>query len=91
MGKIVPTEIARAIAAQRQMVTSDCVVCGTTIVGLKTRRYCSNTCKQRAFYAKNVEEQRERMRRRTRENRTEKAGGAEVSSGDVSSGSRLPT
>jgi hypothetical protein len=69
MGKIVPTEIARAIAAQRETVTSTCQVCSATIIGLKTRRYCSNRCRQRAYYAKHTDEQRERMRQRTQQRR----------------------
>jgi hypothetical protein len=75
MGQIVPSEIARAIAAQRQTVTSACLVCGSEVVGLKTRRYCSNACRQRAFYAKHVDEQRERMRERTRLQRLEATAG----------------
>jgi len=91
MGEIVPAEIARAIAAQRKIVTSACVICGTTVVGLKTRRYCSNTCKQRSYYAKHVEEQRERMRRRTREKRPGEAADPEVSAETGSVDAKLPT
>ena len=43
------SEQARALAAQRRIVDSNCEVCGTPIRGTKKRRYCSNRCRVAAF------------------------------------------
>ena len=91
MGKIVPAEIARAIAAQRETVTSSCQVCSSTIVGLKTRRYCSSACRQRAYYAKHADEQRERMRQRTAKRQLGNSGDTASSTEAEAVRSTLPT
>ena len=41
-------ELGRYFAAKRVQVSLPCVVCGAELRGLKTRRYCSNACRQRA-------------------------------------------
>lgn len=40
----------QAVAAQRKHGARACILCGTTVDGLATRRYCSNACRQRAKY-----------------------------------------
>jgi hypothetical protein len=41
---------ASELAAQRQRIGHVCPVCGASFVALKTARYCSNACRQRAKY-----------------------------------------
>jgi predicted nucleic acid-binding Zn ribbon protein len=41
---------ARDLAAMRKQVERRCAVCGTETLKLKTARYCSNACRQRAKY-----------------------------------------
>ena len=64
MGKLVPSEIARLIAAQRRMEPRACVVCGTEVIGTVRRRYCSTVCRQRAAYARRAEQHRAKRRQR---------------------------
>ena len=44
--------LGRLFAEQRLRLTSRCVLCHREMVGLKTKRYCSNACQQRAKYAR---------------------------------------
>ena len=40
----------RIVAGNRKRGWRICTVCGVTVDGLATRRYCSNACRQRAKY-----------------------------------------
>src|SRR5438067_1331663 len=42
------TQMARALAARRRTVTKLCESCGTEIIGVVTRRFCSAACRLRA-------------------------------------------
>ena len=44
------TSPASALAAQRRRVSHTCPVCGKSFTALKTARYCSNACRQKAKY-----------------------------------------
>ena len=67
MGKIVPSEIARLIAAQRRVGPVKCVICGLEVVGTVRRRYCSTRCAQKAAYYRHLEERRVKRRERYRQ------------------------
>jgi len=41
---------ASELAAQRRRVSHTCPVCGATFTAIKTARYCSNACRQKAKY-----------------------------------------
>lgn len=43
-------DAARQIAALRRQTQSACVVCGSPIEGITTRRYCSDRCRSKAYY-----------------------------------------
>lgn len=43
------TELARALAAMRRVVTAPCIVCGKPVTGAAHRRYCSDTCRVTAY------------------------------------------
>lgn len=45
---VLPTQVARAIAAQRRRIHGACAACGNGFEGLKQRKYCSAACRQRA-------------------------------------------
>jgi predicted nucleic acid-binding Zn ribbon protein len=47
---------ARALAALRRRHRKNCAVCGKGFTAIKTARYCSNACRQKAKYerAKNA-------------------------------------
>jgi hypothetical protein len=53
---------ARALAAQRQQVEHQCVVCGRTFTGTVRAAYCSQTCKNKAAYARHAEQRRAHRR-----------------------------
>ncbi len=38
------------LAALREIERKECAVCGTVIEGLKSKKYCSESCKQKAKY-----------------------------------------
>lgn len=38
------------LAALRETERKQCAVCGTEIEGLKSKKYCSESCKQKAKY-----------------------------------------
>ena len=46
------TEAAKVLLSMRRKVQGHCAVCGKPFEGLSKRRYCSNTCNQRAFQAR---------------------------------------
>ena len=41
---------ASELASQRQRIGHVCPVCGASFTALKTARYCSNPCRQKAKY-----------------------------------------
>lgn len=41
--------IARAFRLKRKQQDARCAICGRVFTGLAGRRYCSNTCKVRAY------------------------------------------
>lgn len=41
--------IGQESAARRRVVIARCAVCGAEIRGLKTRRYCSDACRAKAY------------------------------------------
>lgn len=43
------SELARRLAAQRQIVEGTCEICGTPFKGTRKRRYCSHNCAQKAY------------------------------------------
>lgn len=45
--------IGAKLAALRKIVTNNCAFCGKEIEGLKTRKYCNESCKQGAKNARN--------------------------------------
>lgn len=49
-----------ALAAMRAIESKQCVVCGEEIKGLKSKKYCTEKCKQKAKYERNKEEFNER-------------------------------
>lgn len=71
MGKIVPTEIARLIAAQRRIETRPCLVCGAPTTGIALRRYCSTTCRVKAAYQRDPQKHRATRRARYRREHTQ--------------------
>ncbi len=44
------SEAARALSAARKRSERQCAVCGKTIEGVATRRYCSNACRLKAYW-----------------------------------------
>jgi hypothetical protein len=42
---------ASALAAKRRRVEKPCAVCGTPMVGIRTKRYCSNACNLKGYRA----------------------------------------
>ncbi len=46
------SELARRLAAQRQIVEGNCEMCGKAFTGTRKRKYCSHACTQRAYYAR---------------------------------------
>ena len=73
MGKIVPTEVARLIAAQRRVGPITCVVCGAVVTGTARRRYCSIRCQQKAAYYRHLDKRRADNRERYRRKKAERA------------------
>jgi hypothetical protein len=69
MERIVPSDIARLIAAQRRIEPRSCLVCGTEVMATVRRRYCSNSCVQKAAYARHAEKRRAARRERYRRQR----------------------
>jgi hypothetical protein len=55
------SDLARALAALRQRVQTNCVVCGREITGMKHRRTCSDVCRSKAYRLR----QKERAQRTT--------------------------
>ena len=51
------TEMGRRLAALRKQVASQCVICGTPIVGTTKKRYCSNRCRVEAYVRRKREQQ----------------------------------
>lgn len=56
-----PSDLARALAAQRQRVTGHCIVCGKDIEGVQRhgeihRLYCSHRCAKQAYRARKREQ-----------------------------------
>jgi predicted nucleic acid-binding Zn ribbon protein len=41
---------AKALAALRRRHRKNCAVCGKGFTAIKTARYCSNACRQKAKY-----------------------------------------
>lgn len=64
MGNPLPSEVARTMATQRAKVETECSVCGVRFVGLQTRRFCSNACRQRSYYSAHRDEERGRQWKR---------------------------
>jgi hypothetical protein len=54
------SDLARALAALRQRVTTNCVVCGREITGMKHRRTCSDVCRSKAYRLR-LKERTQRM------------------------------
>jgi endogenous inhibitor of DNA gyrase (YacG/DUF329 family) len=56
--KILPeitiTELARRLAAQRQIVEGTCVVCGQSFHGTRKRRFCSHRCAQKHHWLRKM-------------------------------------
>ncbi len=44
------SELGRRLANARRKVEGTCEVCGKPFTGIRTRRYCSMACVQRAYY-----------------------------------------
>jgi len=44
------SDLGRALANARKIQQSTCEICGKPIEGIKKKKYCSNTCAQRAYY-----------------------------------------
>lgn len=65
-----PSELGRALAAQRKRVLKVCAVCGREFAGLTKSRYCSLACNQRAYWDRKRPElnakRRERYHRQVR-------------------------
>ncbi len=53
------SELARRLAAQRQMVEGNCDVCGTPFTGTRKKRYCSHNCAQKAYMRNKVSKKSE--------------------------------
>src|SRR3954452_12693905 len=45
-----PSELARQLAARRKLKQVICPICGTQVVGLGRRTYCSEQCAKRAWW-----------------------------------------
>ena len=43
---------ASELAAKRKITTKPCAVCGAEVVGLATRKTCSDSCRQKLCYQK---------------------------------------
>jgi len=41
---------AQALSAMRKRIKHKCQVCGKSFKAIKTAKYCSNACRQRAKY-----------------------------------------
>ena len=55
-----------ALAAMRRTSWHACLSCGNRFSGIKTAKFCSNACRQRAKYAKNVTNTSSATRENTR-------------------------
>lgn len=53
------SEAARLLAAQREVVSGTCEVCGKEFTGTKKRRYCSSRCALRGWRAAQREKEAE--------------------------------
>jgi hypothetical protein len=53
------SELARRLAAQRQVVEGKCEICGTPFTGTRKRRYCSHNCAQKAYMRNKVSKKSE--------------------------------
>lgn len=53
IGKINKSTAAAALAKQRKIVKGFCNHCGNEIEGVKTKKYCDDLCKQKAYYERN--------------------------------------
>lgn len=49
------SEGARLLAGQRRRIEKTCTECGLPMVGISTRRYCSDACRARAFRKRHPE------------------------------------
>ena len=67
--RILPTEIARAIAARRRREQRTCVVCGTRFEGTVRAQYCSRACASKADYQRHIDARRAARRARHQEQR----------------------
>jgi hypothetical protein len=70
-------ETARSLAARREKVQGVCAVCGKPFVGLRTRKYCSQTCNVAAYRARHRAEFKAWQRdyyRRKKEQRHQEPG-----------------
>jgi len=74
---VLPSEIARALAARRRRVSRICVVCGTEFVGTVRALYCSRACASRANYAKHAERRRAERREHYWRQKPAKMSGSE--------------
>ncbi|MBI4494160.1 MAG: hypothetical protein HY690_15335 [Chloroflexi bacterium] len=69
-----PSELARALAAQRRQERKPCAVCGTEIIGTTRRLYCSPACAGRASYARHADKRRAEKREQYRRQKGQPAG-----------------
>lgn len=60
--RILPPDLARAIAACRRRIKHTCRICSADFEGLKQRQYCSAACRQRAHYMRNERKRHERAK-----------------------------
>ncbi len=49
------SELARKLAAQRQIVEGRCEICGKPFTGTGKKRFCSNNCAQKSYLRSKVE------------------------------------
>ena len=54
------SELARRLAAQRQIVSGNCEICGKPFTGTRKRRYCSHACAQKAYMINKASKKREK-------------------------------
>jgi hypothetical protein len=49
------SEMARRLAAQRQIVEGQCEICGRPFTGTRKKRFCSHNCAQKAYLRSKAE------------------------------------
>lgn len=54
--QILPSEVAKALAARRRKVPGKCAQCGNPFMGLLRRRFCSRACLTKAYRIRHREE-----------------------------------